>query len=106
MGGRGASSSNRGYDGKIQLERVGEVDARKVANLKKGDIIMYNFGSTSRVVNIESSKSGKTYNVTTKSSISGNEYTRKYSANSLVGISNKEAKSEREELVLRLTKGR
>ena len=70
MGGRGASSSSsiRAYDGKIQLQSVGQVDARKTSNLKVGDIIMYNFGSTAKITKIEPSKTGKTFNVTTKSS--------------------------------------
>ena len=106
MGGRGASSSNRGYDGKIHLQSVGEVDARKVSNLKVGDIIMYNFGSTARVTNIETSKSGKSFTVTTKSSESGYVGNRTYRADRLVGIAEVEAKTYGEQQLLSIRKGK
>lgn len=108
MGGRGASSSNtiRSYDGKITLQSVGEVDARKVSNLRAGDILMWNFGATSRVEKIEPSKTGKTYIVTTRSSESGNTYERKMTANRLVGIAEVEAKDYREQRLLAIRKGK
>jgi hypothetical protein len=108
MGGRGASSSSsiRAYDGKIQLQSVGQVDARKVSNLKVGDITMWNFGATEKVTKIEPSKSGKTYKVTIKSSESGNTYERKMSADRLVGISEVEAKNYQEQRLLAIRKGK
>lgn len=100
------STDNRGYDGQEQLQGVGKVDARKVKNLKEGDILMWNFGYTSRVIGIEPSKSGKTFNVRTISSNTGNEYVRKMSANRLVGISQVEANNEREVRIVAITKGK
>lgn len=108
MGGRGASagSTTRAYDGKTSLQSVGEVDARRVSNLKSGDILMWNFGHTSRVVKVEPSKTGKTFNVTTKSSESGETFERKMSANRLVGIAEVEAKDYKEQRLLALRKGK
>ena len=108
MGGRGASSSSssRAYDGKIQLQSVGQVDARKASNLKVGDILMWNFGATSKITKIEPSKTGKTFNITTKSSESGNTYERKMSANRLVGIAEVEAKNYQEQRLLSVRKGK
>ena len=108
MGGRGASSSSsiRAYDGKIQLQSVGQVDARKVSNLKVGDITMWNSGATERVTKIEPSESGKTYKVTIKSSASGNTYERKMSADRLVGIAEVEAKNYQEQRLLAIRKGK
>ncbi|MBR1653518.1 MAG: hypothetical protein IJ690_07685 [Clostridia bacterium] len=105
----GASSSNisnRKYDGKTTLQSVGEVDARKASNLKVGDIIMYNYGHTAKITKIEPSKTGKTFNVTTKSSESGYIGERKYNANSMVGIAEKEAKNYKEQMLLSFKKGK
>lgn len=96
----------RAYDGKIQLQSVGQVDARKAGNLKVGDIIMYNFGSTAKITKIEPSKTGKTFNVTTKSSESGYVGERKYSADRLVGIAEVEAKNYQEQRLLAIRKGK
>lgn len=96
----------RAYDGKIQLQSVGQVDARKASNLKVGDIIMYNFGHTAKVTKIEPSKTGKTFNVTTKSSESGYVGERKYGADRLVGIAETEAKNYREQQLLSIRKGK
>ena len=96
----------RAYDGKIQLQSVGQVNARKASNLKVGDIIMYNFGYTAKVTKIEPSKTGKTFNVTTKSSESGYVGERKYGADRLVGIAETEAKNYREQQLLSIRKGK
>ena len=101
-----SGSTTRAYDGKIHLQSVGEVDARKVSNLKTGDILMWNFGHTSQVVKVEPSKTGKTFNVTTKSSESGETFERKMSANRLVGIAEVEAKNAKEQRLLALRKGK
>ena len=109
FGGRGASSSKtniRAYDGKTHLQSVGEVDARKASNLQVGDIIMYNFGMTARVTKIEPSKSGKQFTVYTTSSESGYKGERKYGANTLLGIAEQEAKTYKEQLKLRYSKGK
>lgn len=96
FGGRGASSSNRGYDGKVSLSGVGSVNARNASNLKKGDILMFNYGYTSRVESVTPSKTGKSVTVTTRSSISGEKYTKNYRSNALLGIGNAEAKSDKQ----------
>lgn len=96
----------RAYDGKIQLQSVGQVNARKASNLKVGDIIMYNFGYTAKVTKIEPSKTGKTFNVTTKSSESGYVGERKYGADRLVGIAEVEAKNYQEQRLLAIRKGK
>lgn len=111
FGGRGASSSNakidnRGYDGKTRLQSVGEIDARKVSNLRVGDIIMYNYGSTAKVTKIEPSKSGKQFTIHTTASDSGYKGERKYSGNTLVGIAKQEAKDYASQVKLRFTKGK
>ena len=99
-------NTNRTYDGKIQLQSVGQVDARRAGNLKVGDIIMYNFGSTDKITKIEPSKTGKTFNVTTKSSESGYIGERKYGADRLVGIAEVEAKNYQEQRLLAIRKGK
>lgn len=96
MGSRGASSSNRGYDGKITLLGVGNVNARSASNLKKGDILMWNNGYTSRVESVTPSKTGKSVSVTTRSSISGEKFTKTYRSNALLGIGNTEAKTDKQ----------
>lgn len=111
FGGRGASSSMktsgaRAYDGKTRLQGIGEVDARKVSNLKVGDIILYNGGSTAKVTKIEPSKSGKSFTVHTTSSDSGYKGERKYSGNTLLGIAEQEAKDYASQVKLRFTKGK
>ena len=44
-----------------------EMPAKAVKDLKVNDIITWNYGYKSQVVNLTPSKSGKTYNVTLKS---------------------------------------
>lgn len=65
---------------------------------------MYNFGHTAKVTKIEPSKTGKTFNVTTKSSESGYVGERKYGADRLVGIAETEAKNYREQQLLSIRK--
>lgn len=75
---------------------MGNVDAYKVENLKKGDVIMYNYGYTSKVKSVEPTPSGKSYKITTISSRSGEEYTKTYRTGTLLGISSNEARNEKE----------
>ena len=96
FGGRGATSSNRGYDGKITLSGVGSINARNASNLKKGDILMYNYGYTSRVESVKPSKTGKSVSVITRSSISGEKFTKTYRNDRLFGIAKNEAKTEKQ----------
>ena len=81
----------RQYDGKVQLQSVGKVNAVKGSNLKPGDIIAFNWGYTAKVLDVEPSASGKTVTVTAVSSDTGNKYTRKYGADRLVPLSKREA---------------
>lgn len=96
MGSRGAKSSNRGYDGKVSLSGVGNVNARNASNLKKGDILLFNYGYTSRVESVSPSKTGKSVTVTTRSSISGEKFTKTYRSNALLGIGNTEARTDKQ----------
>jgi hypothetical protein len=85
------SEEARQYDGKVQLQSVGKVNAVKGSNLKPGDIIAFNWGYTAKVLDVEPSASGKTVTVTAVSSDTGNKYTRKYGADRLVPLSKREA---------------
>lgn len=99
MGGRGVSSPNvstRKFDGKVTLQGMGQVSAYKVENLRKGDVLQWNYGYTSKVKSIKPTESGKSYNVTTISSTSGEEYTTTYRRGRLLAISSNEAKNEKE----------
>lgn len=99
MGGRGASSastSKRMFDGKTHIQSIGEVNAYKVENIQKGDILLYNYGYTSKVKSIEQSKSGKSYKVTTISSETGKEYQRTMRKGRLLAIASTESKNEKD----------
>lgn len=99
-------TTSSGYDGKIHLQGVGKVDAKKAENLKVGDITMWNYGGTETVEKIEKSKSGNMLTITIKSSESGKLYERKMKSDRLVGIAEKEAKNFREQSMLAITKGK
>ena len=99
-------NNNNGYDGKIQLQGVGKVDAKKVGNLKVGDILMWNGGATSVVDKLEVSKNGNMITVYTTSSDSGYKGERRFTKDRLVGIAEKEAKDSREAYLLGLSKGK
>lgn len=60
--------------------------AKAVKELNKGDVIMWNFGYTSEVVDVIFSKTGKTATVTLKSNTDGIIRDRKMGANTLVAI--------------------
>lgn len=99
MGGRGASSgstSQRTFDGKTHIQSIGEANAYKVENVKKGDILLYNYGYTSKVKSIEQTKSGKSYKVTTISSETGKEYQQTMRRGRLLAIASTESKSEKD----------
>ena len=46
FGGRGASSSSGGrkYDGSVSLSSYGKADAYKASKIRKGDILLWNYG--------------------------------------------------------------
>lgn len=66
----------------IPGERVGT----PVKNLKKGDVIIWNFGYTSQVVDIIPTKTGKQITVMLKSLETGNVLPRRMGATRLVVI--------------------
>lgn len=107
MGGRGASSSNvskRNFDGKTNIGSIGEVNAYKVENIQKGDILLWNYGYTSKVKSIEQSKSGKSYKITTISSETGEEYQRTMRKGRLLAIASTESKNDKERRMKTITK--
>lgn len=71
----------------IKLQGVhGKQEAKAVKELNKGDVIMWNFGYTSEVVDVIFSETGKTATVMLKSNTDGIIRDRKMGANTLVAI--------------------
>jgi hypothetical protein len=69
----------------IKLQGIyGQQAAKAVKDLKIGDIITWNFGYKSEVVEMVPSKTGKTYTVMVKSMQDGIVRSRKMGANRLV----------------------
>lgn len=69
----------------IKLQGIyGWQKAKPVKEIKAGDTLKWNFGYTSKVIDILQSKTGKTYIVTTRSTDSGHIYERRMGANRLV----------------------
>ena len=64
----------------------GEQKSKKLNEIKIGDVLIWNYGYTSLVVDLRPSKTGKTINVITKSNTDGNIYERKMSATRLVAV--------------------
>lgn len=54
----------RSYEGIIRLQGIGVVEGIKAKNIKIGDVLVWNFGGTSKVIAIEFSKTGKTLTIT------------------------------------------
>lgn len=107
MGGRGASSSNidkRTFDGKTSIGSIGQVNAYKVENIRKGDILLWNYGYTSKVKSIEQSKSGKSYKITTISSETGEEYQRTMRQGRLLAVASSESKNDKDRRIKTTTK--
>lgn len=73
---------------KIRLQGTGWHDAIPVYQLKIGDIIEWNFGYTSEVINLTPTKTGKQITVTLKNNDTGNINNRRMGANRLVAIMN------------------
>lgn len=63
-----------------------ELPEKAVKDLKVNDIITWNYGYKSQVVDLKPSKSGKTYNVSLKSLQDGIVRIRKMKATRLVAI--------------------
>lgn len=107
MGGRGTSSSNvskRKFDGKTNIGSIGEVNAYKVENIQKGDILLWNYGYTSKVKSIEQSNSGKSYKITTISSETGEEYQRTMRKGRLLAVASSESKNNKDRRMKTITK--
>ena len=69
----------------VKLQGVyGEQPAKEVKALKIGDIITWNYGYKSMVINIVASETGKTFDITLKSLDSDYIGTRKMGATRLV----------------------
>ena len=101
FGGRGASSSSGGrkYDGSVSLSSYGKADAYKASKIRKGDILLWNYGSTSKVIDVKPTKSGKSVEITTRSSKSGEKFKKTYKNDRLLAITKTEAKNEKEERI-------
>lgn len=71
----------------IQLQGVyGQKAAKPVKDLKPGDVITWNYGYTSTVIDLIPSKTGKTITAILQSGESGNILPRKMGAERLVAI--------------------
>lgn len=68
----------------IQLQGIGKRAATEAKNIKVGDTLIWNFGSTSQVIGVEFSKTGKTLTITTIAG--GKQYERRLGAERLVAI--------------------
>lgn len=64
----------------------GEQKSKKLNDVKIGDVIIWNYGYTSLVVNLIPSKTGKTITAMLKSNTDGNIYERKMSATRFVAV--------------------
>lgn len=56
----------RNYEGSTNLQGLGEVQGIQAKNLQVGDFQVWNYGSSSEIINIETSKTGKTLTITYK----------------------------------------
>lgn len=70
----------------VQLQGIGKRNAIEVKNLKIGDVIMWNFGYTSKVIDLIPSKTGKTITAMLSSCNDGTVRPRKMGANRLVAV--------------------
>lgn len=69
----------------VHLQGIGKVPAKRVADLKLGDVLMWNYGSTSKVVGLVPSKSGKTVTVATQNE-HGDLFSRTRDADTLLAV--------------------
>lgn len=72
-------------ENQVQLQGVGWKSALQACNVSVGQHIIWNFGSTSLITAITPTKSGKSYNITTKSE-TGYVSTNRYAATRLLAI--------------------
>lgn len=71
---------------KVQLQGIGKRAAKTVGELKIGDVIMWNFGMTSTVVDLIPTKSGKSIKCMLKSNQDGIVRDRMMRVDRLVAI--------------------
>ena len=72
-------------ENQIRLQGIGYKNAMQACNVSVGQHIIWNFGSTSLILDITPTKSGKSYNITTKSE-TGYVSTNRYAATRLLAI--------------------
>ena len=83
----------------VKLQGIhGEQKGTPTKNLKVGDVIVWNFGYKSEVVDIIPSKTGKTITFMLKSLESGNVNSRKMGADRLVVIEEKKQEEPKNEI--------
>ena len=70
----------------VQLQGVGKMPGKPVKELKPGDVVFWNFGYSSEVLEMKPTKTGKTFDVLLKCNQSGNIGTRRLRAERLVAI--------------------
>jgi len=76
-----------GPPGTVKLQGVsGWIKAKSAAELKPGDVTMWNYGYTETVLAVVASKTGKTVSVEISDDKTGNHYTRKMGAARLVAV--------------------
>ena len=81
----------------VKLQGIhGEKQGTPTKDLKVGDVLIWNYGYKSEVVEIIPSKSGKTITFMIKSLESGNISSRKMGADRLVVVEEREEKQEEE----------
>lgn len=77
----------RTFDGTVKLQGLYcPRNARKAKNIIPGDILAWNFGHTSKVLNLEFSKTGKTVNITFEETENGKIYSRKFGSERLIAV--------------------
>ena len=76
----------------IHLQGIGLHDAVPVNEIKPGDVIIWNFGFSSRVIRTQMSKTGKSVTIETEAET--RHYTRRYNANTLLAIHKQDPKME------------
>lgn len=70
----------------VQIQSIGKRPGKAVKDLKRGDVIMWNFGYTSTVLELIPSKTGKTITAVLHENASGKVVNRKMGANRLVAM--------------------
>ena len=80
-------TTNYNFDSKIWLQGIGLYNAIKAESVKPGNILVWNFGYKSKVLNIVRSSTGKTVTITTESN--SKQYKRRFNSDRLLAIESK-----------------